>query len=110
MLSGGEQQMLAISRALLANPYLLIMDEPTEGLAPVIVQQVENMLRDIAADGDFAVLLVEQNIGVATEVAEQVAIMVNGRINRVMPAAELAADRALQQRLLGVGRHGDETT
>ena len=109
-LSGGEQQMLAISRALLANPYLLIMDEPTEGLAPVIVQQVENMLRDIAADGDFAVLLVEQNIGVATEVAEQVAIMVNGRINRVMPAAELAADRALQQRLLGVGRHGDDET
>jgi len=107
-LSGGEQQMLAISRALLGNPHLLIMDEPTEGLAPVIVQQVERMLRDIAADGDFAVLLVEQNIGVATEVAEQVAIMVNGRINRLMPAAELAADRELQQRLLGVGRQNDE--
>lgn len=107
-LSGGEQQMLAISRALLGNPHLLIMDEPTEGLAPVIVQQVERMLRDIAADGEFAVLLVEQNIGVATEVAEQVAIMVNGRINRLMPAAELAADRELQQRLLGVGRQSDE--
>lgn len=107
-LSGGEQQMLAISRALLGNPHLLIMDEPTEGLAPVIVQQVERMLREIAADGDFAVLLVEQNIGVATEVAEQVAIMVNGRINRLMQASELAADRELQQRLLGVGRHSDD--
>lgn len=107
-LSGGEQQMLAIARALLMNPSLLVMDEPTEGLAPVIVSQVETMLRQLAEDGDTAVLLIEQNIGVATEVAQDVAIMVNGRINRVMDAASLAADRDLQQRLLGVGRHGHE--
>jgi uncharacterized protein (UPF0261 family)/ABC-type branched-subunit amino acid transport system ATPase component len=101
-LSGGEQQMLAIARALLFNPKLLVMDEPTEGLAPIIVQQVEAMLKALAAEGEISVLLIEQNLGVAIDVADTVDVMVNGRIARSMPTAELAADRDLQQRLLGV--------
>jgi uncharacterized protein (UPF0261 family)/ABC-type branched-subunit amino acid transport system ATPase component len=108
-LSGGEQQMLAISRALITNPHLLIMDEPTEGLAPVIVAQVEEMLLQLGEDGDMSVLVIEQNIGVATTISRNVAIMVNGRINRIIDAARLAADRELQQRLLGVGLHAELT-
>ena len=108
-LSGGEQQMLAIARALLPGPRLLIMDEPTEGLAPVIVDQVEALLRQIDESGEAAVLLVEQNLAVATAVAEDISIMVNGRITTVLPARQLAADRALQERLLGVGRHAGES-
>jgi uncharacterized protein (UPF0261 family)/ABC-type branched-subunit amino acid transport system ATPase component len=102
-LSGGEQQMLAIGRALLFNPRVLVMDEPTEGLAPVIVDQVVGTLRQVADEdgGDIAVLLIEQNIGVAVDVADRVAVMVNGRIARELSAAELANDRDLQERLLG---------
>ncbi len=109
-LSGGEQQMLAIGRALLLDPKLLVMDEPTEGLAPVIVDQVAQALKNLAAEGDIAVLLIEQNLGVAMEVADTIGVMVNGRLAQTMPAHELAADRELQERLLGVrsGGHGEE--
>ena len=107
-LSGGEQQMLAIGRALLLNPRLLVMDEPTEGLAPVIVEQVVEALRHLTVEGEIAVLLIEQNLGVAIDVADRIAVMVNGRIAREMAAAELGADRELQERLLGVRSQGEE--
>ena len=107
-LSGGEQQMLAIGRALLLQPKLLVMDEPTEGLAPVIVEHVAQALRDLAAEGEIAVLLIEQNLGVAIDVADRIGVMVNGRIAEQLPAAELAADRELQERLLGVRSGGHD--
>ncbi len=105
-LSGGEQQMLAIGRALLLSPKLLVMDEPTEGLAPVVVEQVAQALRDLAAEGEIAVLLIEQNLGVAMSVADRIGVMVNGRIAQELPTAQLAADRDLQERLLGVRSGG----
>jgi ABC-type branched-subunit amino acid transport system ATPase component len=107
-LSGGEQQMLAIGRALLLDPKLLVMDEPSEGLAPVIVDQVVDMLKTLTGEGEISVLLVEQNLGVAIDVADTVGVMVNGRIARTMPAAELGANLDLQHQLLGVRTAGED--
>ncbi len=106
-LSGGEQQMLAIGRALLLSPRLLVMDEPTEGLAPLIVEQVTQSLRELGG-GEIAVLLIEQNLGVAIGVADRIGVMVNGRIAHEFAAQELAADRDLQERLLGVRAGADD--
>jgi branched-chain amino acid transport system ATP-binding protein len=105
-LSGGEQQMLAISRALLMNPRLVIMDEPSEGLAPVIVDHLIGVLKQVSQEG-MGLLLVEQNLRVATQVADSVAIMVTGRVAATMPARELAENEELQRRYLGVssGHH-----
>jgi branched-chain amino acid transport system ATP-binding protein len=100
-LSGGEQQMLAIGRALLTNPQLLIMDEPSEGLAPTIVEQVIETCHTLVGEG-MAILLVEQNLGVATSVAERQLVMVAGRIAAETTAEALTNDPDAQRRYLGV--------
>jgi branched-chain amino acid transport system ATP-binding protein len=100
-LSGGEQQMLAIGRALLTNPKLLIMDEPSEGLAPTIVEGLIQTIKDLAAEG-MGLLVVEQNLGVATSLAERQLVMVAGEIATETTAEALIADPAAQRRYLGV--------
>ncbi len=102
-LSGGEQQMLAIGRALLGNPKLLIMDEPSEGLAPAIIETLIETFRGLAADG-LAILVVEQNLAMATAMADRQLVMVAGRIFAETTAAEWANDPEAQRRWLGVER------
>jgi branched-chain amino acid transport system ATP-binding protein len=102
-LSGGEQQMLAISRALLGNPKLLIMDEPSEGLAPTIVEGLVETCGRLVEEG-MGLLLIEQNLGVATSLAERQLVMVAGEIATETTAAAIAGDPAAQQRYLGVTR------
>ena len=100
-LSGGEQQMLAIGRALLLNPKLLIMDEPSEGLAPTVVEQLIETCRMLAREG-VAILLIEQNLGVATSLAERQLVMVAGAIALETTAEQLLSDPDSQRRFLGV--------
>jgi branched-chain amino acid transport system ATP-binding protein len=100
-LSGGEQQMLAIGRALLLNPQLLIMDEPSEGLAPRIVEELVETIRGLA-QGGVRILLVEQNLGVASAVAERQLVMVAGRFATELSSEQLMSDPELQRRYLGV--------
>jgi branched-chain amino acid transport system ATP-binding protein len=101
MLSGGEQQMLAIGRALLTNPKLLIMDEPSEGLAPTIVEQLTDTCRTLTAEG-LTLLLVEQNLGMATAVADRLLVMVGGEVALETTSEALLADDDAQRRYLGV--------
>jgi branched-chain amino acid transport system ATP-binding protein len=100
-LSGGEQQMLAIGRALLTNPRLLVMDEPSEGLAPAIVEHLAETLRMVVAEGQ-SVFLIEQNLRFAAELGHHILVMVNGRIAADLPASELLADEEKQNLYLGV--------
>jgi branched-chain amino acid transport system ATP-binding protein len=101
LLSGGEQQMLAIGRALVSNPQLLMLDEPSEGLAPLIVHEVGEILLKLKQQG-HSILLVEQNTALALKVADDVAILNTGRIVFDGTAAELAARPDLLQANLGV--------
>jgi uncharacterized protein (UPF0261 family)/ABC-type branched-subunit amino acid transport system ATPase component len=101
LLSGGEQQMLAIGRALVTNPLLLMMDEPSEGLSVLVIQRVEEVCRHLSSRG-MAILLIEQNLEMAQSLAHRAYIFVNGRIARDLPAATLAADQHLLQQLLRV--------
>jgi len=100
-LSGGEQQMVAIGRALMTNPQLLLLDEPSEGLAPMIVKQIGGVIRKLKQEG-LSILLVEQNIPLALGVADRVYVMSKGKIVFEGPPAVLAMDDELKQQHLGV--------
>ncbi len=100
-LSGGEQQMLALARTLMGSPALLILDEPTEGLAPSMVEQVADVLRSLRAEG-VAILLIEQKLSIAFSVSDQVALMGHGRVVFDGLPQALAADQGLQDEWLAV--------
>jgi len=100
-LSGGEQQMLAIGRALVTNPRILVMDEPSEGLAPAVIEGLIETFKHLEQEG-LAILLIEQNLGVATALAERQLVMIGGSIAAETTAAALSGDPELQRRYLGV--------
>jgi branched-chain amino acid transport system ATP-binding protein len=100
-LSGGEQQMLAIGRALVTNPRILVMDEPSEGLAPAVIEGLIETFQHLEEEG-LAILLIEQNLGVATALAERQLVMIGGSIAAETTASALAGDPELQRRYLGV--------
>ena len=100
-LSGGEQQMLAIGRALLTNPRLLILDEPTEGLAPAIVEEIQSVLRSLRGSG-MALIVVDQNLETVFNVAHQVAVMSRGAIVAQGSSDTMRADQAMLNHYLGV--------
>jgi branched-chain amino acid transport system ATP-binding protein len=100
-LSGGEQQMLAIGRALMTDPKLLIMDEPSEGLAPAVVEELVKSLERLESEG-LRALLVEQNLGVAASLAQRLLIMVNGQLTTETTPEALENDADARQRYLGV--------
>jgi len=100
-LSGGEQQMLAIGRALMSNPDLLLMDEPTEGLAPLLVREVGRVIAELKRSG-LSILLVEQNLALALSVADRVHVLSRGQIVHTGTPAELMTNDDVKTRYLGV--------
>lgn len=104
-LSGGEQQMLAIGRALVGNPRLLLMDEPSEGLAPLLIQEVRNTILELRQTG-LSILLVEQNLPVAMTVADKVYIMTKGKIVFEGTPDILDANEAVKNQYLGIDVRG----
>ena len=105
LLSGGEQQMLAVGRALMCNPRLLILDEPSLGLAPLIVEQIRDLIRQINSEGT-TVLLVEQNASMALSVATHGYVLETGKIVMDRPAAELREDDDIKEFYLGLREEG----
>jgi len=106
-LSGGEQQMLAIGRALMADPKVLLLDEPSLGLAPLFVQEIFSIIRRINAEGKRTILLVEQNARAALQVASHAYVLENGRIVLSGPSAQLSKDEGIQKFYLGVTEAGE---
>jgi len=100
-LSGGEQQMLAVARALMTNPLLLLLDEPSEGLAPIVVREIGRVLMRLKGEG-LSILLVEQNVPLALRVADRAYVMNKGQIVYHGAPTELAADEEVKRRFLGV--------
>ena len=105
-LSGGEQQMLAIGRALISDPRLILLDEPSLGLAPLIVEEIFRIIVRLKDELGKTVLLVEQNAAVALDVADQACVMETGRIVLAGPAAELRVNPAVQEFYLGISAAG----
>ncbi len=101
-LSGGEQQMLAIARALVLNPRLLLLDEPLEGLAPVAVRALARALEELRARSTMAIILVEQHVRLALELTDRVVVLDRGRVVHEGSSRDLAADREAQHELLAV--------
>jgi branched-chain amino acid transport system ATP-binding protein len=101
-LSGGEQQMLAIARALMTNPALLLLDEPFEGLAPIVVEELTAALRQMIAERANAFVLVEQHVEIALPLTDNSIVLERGRIVHRGPSAELLADHAALERLIGL--------
>jgi branched-chain amino acid transport system ATP-binding protein len=105
VLSGGEQQMLAIGRALMLNPTLLLLDEPSQGLAPLVVETVIAMLQDLKGSG-VSIVVAEQNVPMALEVADRVVVLDQGSVVHEGPAGEFGRDAALMNRYLGLSVEG----
>jgi branched-chain amino acid transport system ATP-binding protein len=101
-LSGGEQQMLALARALMTNPSLLLLDEPMEGLAPIIVEEVARAIKRMLDDDKMAVIIVEQHAELALSLAEQAILLERGRIVHRAHSAELKKDKAALERYIGL--------